>query len=243
MVKTILHELCKAHGYGIYASITRIPGRHSQPAPIIFAYISLNLQTLAASGACCVGGRSGRAEKGCWAAMACTRPGGVADTAQHDSTPLRRGPGALLLNTKPRRNNRCDRARAGQGRRQQLRRTLGQGRGIPGAGCRAGASAGHQRGGQGSREAGAQGDHAPAHAPVRGRRRHACPALAPQVGCGLWIGWEGEVGDRGEEAWRGQARGVLAPRLSFDCARAVPSARFVLAGDGAAKCRWVDPWH
>lgn len=51
MVKTILHELCKAHGYGIYTATTRIPGRHSQPAPIIFAYISLNLQTLAASGA------------------------------------------------------------------------------------------------------------------------------------------------------------------------------------------------
>ena len=50
MVKTILHELCKLLGYGIYSHAEKIPGRAAQPQPIIFAYISLNLSTLSASG-------------------------------------------------------------------------------------------------------------------------------------------------------------------------------------------------
>ncbi|KAL6766815.1 TOG1 [Auxenochlorella protothecoides x Auxenochlorella symbiontica] len=50
MVKTILHELCKMQGYGIYAHARGIPGRDAQPQPIIFAYIALNLQTLSNSG-------------------------------------------------------------------------------------------------------------------------------------------------------------------------------------------------
>ncbi|KAK2077036.1 hypothetical protein QBZ16_005264 [Prototheca wickerhamii] len=50
MVKTILHELCKLLDYGIYSHAEKIPGRAAQPQPIIFAYISLNLSTLSASG-------------------------------------------------------------------------------------------------------------------------------------------------------------------------------------------------
>eukprot|EP00887_Chlorella_sp_A99_P000367 scaffold13.g367.t1 len=49
MVKTILHELCKMWGYGIYAHTEGIPGRNADPQPIIFAYIALNLQTLSQS--------------------------------------------------------------------------------------------------------------------------------------------------------------------------------------------------
>lgn len=58
MVKTILHELCKMQGYGIYAHARGIPGRDSQPQPIIFAYIALNLQTLSNSGKANVSGAS-----------------------------------------------------------------------------------------------------------------------------------------------------------------------------------------
>ncbi|PRW20522.1 microtubule associated isoform A [Chlorella sorokiniana] len=50
MVKTILHELCKMLGYSIYQYTAGIPGRDADPQPIIFAYISLNLQTLSQSG-------------------------------------------------------------------------------------------------------------------------------------------------------------------------------------------------
>ena len=53
MVKTILHELCKVCGYGIYQHTATIPGRDADPPsdqPIIFVYISLNLQTLSQSG-------------------------------------------------------------------------------------------------------------------------------------------------------------------------------------------------
>ncbi|KAL4424717.1 hypothetical protein ABPG77_000060 [Micractinium sp. CCAP 211/92] len=50
MVKTILHELCKMLGYDIYHYAESIPGRNADPQPIIFAYISLNLQTLSQSG-------------------------------------------------------------------------------------------------------------------------------------------------------------------------------------------------
>ena len=53
MVKTILHELCKVRGYGIYDACAGIPGRGAgSTQPIIFAYIDLNLQTLSQSGAC-----------------------------------------------------------------------------------------------------------------------------------------------------------------------------------------------
>ena len=38
-------------GYDIYECADRIPGRNAEPQPIIFAYISLNLQTLVQSGA------------------------------------------------------------------------------------------------------------------------------------------------------------------------------------------------
>jgi hypothetical protein len=50
MVKTILHELCKMRGYDIYDDASAIPGRDSDPQPIIFAYISLNLQSLLENG-------------------------------------------------------------------------------------------------------------------------------------------------------------------------------------------------
>ena len=40
-----------AQGYDIYEHAANIPGRHAEPQPIIFAYIALNLQTLAQSGA------------------------------------------------------------------------------------------------------------------------------------------------------------------------------------------------
>ena len=46
MVKTILHQLCKMLGYGIYKYANEIPGRHSQPQPIIFRYIEINLNML-----------------------------------------------------------------------------------------------------------------------------------------------------------------------------------------------------
>ncbi len=50
MVKTVLHELCKMAGHGIYVSAAGIPGRKADPQPIIFAYISLNLKSLEQSG-------------------------------------------------------------------------------------------------------------------------------------------------------------------------------------------------
>lgn len=50
MVKTILHELCKIKGYGIYNYTAGIPGRHASPQPIIFAYIQLNLSSLQQNG-------------------------------------------------------------------------------------------------------------------------------------------------------------------------------------------------
>jgi hypothetical protein len=46
MVKTILHQLCKMLGYGVYKYANEIPGRHSQPQPIIFRYIEINLNML-----------------------------------------------------------------------------------------------------------------------------------------------------------------------------------------------------
>jgi len=50
MVKTVLHELCKMVGHGIYVHAAGIPGRKADPQPIIFAYISLNLSSLEQSG-------------------------------------------------------------------------------------------------------------------------------------------------------------------------------------------------
>ena len=50
MVKTVLHELCKMSGHSIYVHAASIPGRKADPQPIIFAYISLNLSSLEASG-------------------------------------------------------------------------------------------------------------------------------------------------------------------------------------------------
>jgi cytoskeleton-associated protein 5 len=50
MVKTVLHELCKMAGHGIYVPAAGIPGRKADPQPIIFAYISLNLSSLEQSG-------------------------------------------------------------------------------------------------------------------------------------------------------------------------------------------------
>ncbi|GAX77872.1 hypothetical protein CEUSTIGMA_g5314.t1 [Chlamydomonas eustigma] len=48
MVKTILHELCKAKGRDIYNYTSHIPGAHLDPAnrPHIFPYIDLNLSTM-----------------------------------------------------------------------------------------------------------------------------------------------------------------------------------------------------
>lgn len=46
MVKTILHQICKVTGYNIYQYTSGIPGRHSQPQPIIFRYIDINLKML-----------------------------------------------------------------------------------------------------------------------------------------------------------------------------------------------------
>ena len=46
MVKTILHQVCKLAGYSIYQYTAGIPGRHSQPQPIIFRYIDINLKML-----------------------------------------------------------------------------------------------------------------------------------------------------------------------------------------------------
>lgn len=50
MVKTVLHELCKMAGHKIYIDAAGIPGRKSDPQPIIFAYIGLNLSSLEQSG-------------------------------------------------------------------------------------------------------------------------------------------------------------------------------------------------
>jgi hypothetical protein len=46
MVKTILHQICKVAGYNVYQYTSNIPGRHSQPQPIIFRYIDINLKML-----------------------------------------------------------------------------------------------------------------------------------------------------------------------------------------------------
>lgn len=46
MVKTILHQICKVTGYNVYQYTSGIPGRHSQPQPIIFRYIDINLKML-----------------------------------------------------------------------------------------------------------------------------------------------------------------------------------------------------
>lgn len=46
MVKTILHQICKLTGYNVYQYASGIPGRHSQPQPIIFRYIDINLKML-----------------------------------------------------------------------------------------------------------------------------------------------------------------------------------------------------
>ena len=46
MVKTILHQICKLVGYNVYQYTTGIPGRHTQPQPIIFRYIDINLKML-----------------------------------------------------------------------------------------------------------------------------------------------------------------------------------------------------
>lgn len=46
MVKTILHQICKLTGYNVYQYTSGIPGRHSQPQPIIFRYIDINLKML-----------------------------------------------------------------------------------------------------------------------------------------------------------------------------------------------------
>ncbi|KAI3783356.1 hypothetical protein L1987_42435 [Smallanthus sonchifolius] len=48
MVKTVLHELVKLHGTAIKGHLSMVP-IDMEPQPIIFAYIDLNLQTLAAA--------------------------------------------------------------------------------------------------------------------------------------------------------------------------------------------------
>ncbi|KAK9814323.1 hypothetical protein WJX72_004049 [[Myrmecia] bisecta] len=49
MVKTILHELCKLKGHDIRRYMAAIPSA-TEPAPIIQAYVDLNLQTLQSAG-------------------------------------------------------------------------------------------------------------------------------------------------------------------------------------------------
>ncbi len=51
MVKTVLYELTKVLGPGISAHLTKVPPPTFEPAPIIYAYIELNLQSMAAAGA------------------------------------------------------------------------------------------------------------------------------------------------------------------------------------------------
>ena len=48
MVKTILHEVCKAKGRDVYRFTAHIPGADLDPAnrPHIFPYIDLNLSTM-----------------------------------------------------------------------------------------------------------------------------------------------------------------------------------------------------
>ena len=48
MVKTILHEVCKAKGRDVYRFTSHIPGADLDPAnrPHIFPYIDLNLSTM-----------------------------------------------------------------------------------------------------------------------------------------------------------------------------------------------------
>ena len=50
MVKTVLYELTKVLGPGINAHLTKVPPPTFEPTPLIYAYIQLNLQSLAASG-------------------------------------------------------------------------------------------------------------------------------------------------------------------------------------------------
>lgn len=52
MVKTVLHELCKLKGPAIKSHVTLIPPntQSNEPAPIIHAYIDLNLQSLSSAG-------------------------------------------------------------------------------------------------------------------------------------------------------------------------------------------------
>lgn len=46
MVKTILHEVTKLVGHDIYDSLTECPPRDADPAPIIYAYVDLNLKSM-----------------------------------------------------------------------------------------------------------------------------------------------------------------------------------------------------
>jgi cytoskeleton-associated protein 5 len=56
MVKTVLYELTKVLGPGISAHLTKVPPASFEPSPIIYAYIELNLQSLAAAGVVAPGG-------------------------------------------------------------------------------------------------------------------------------------------------------------------------------------------
>jgi cytoskeleton-associated protein 5 len=56
MVKTVLYELTKVLGPGISTHLTKVPPASFEPSPIIYAYIDLNLQSLAASGVVAPGG-------------------------------------------------------------------------------------------------------------------------------------------------------------------------------------------
>ena len=46
MVKTILHEVCKLVGHDVWDALSLCPPRDSNPAPIVYAYVELNLQSM-----------------------------------------------------------------------------------------------------------------------------------------------------------------------------------------------------